>query len=435
MTPIADGLRGQAGPGLTGLQLRIFVVCALLLICDGFDLVAISYAAPHIVREMGPGPAAMARLFATAVIGMAIGGLILGPLGDRFGTRRVLATTTLLAAVGTLLVSFAKDLDMLIAGRLLTGIALGGAMPAAFAIVADFAPHERRRTILSIVGVAYGAGGALAGVFASIYVPSLGWRALFHTGAAATLLSGLAVLVLIPESPGYLLRQGAMERLRSVLARLSNTVVIPAASNGGQMRSPVRLLLSPEWRRLTLTLWLASFLTLMIIYLLVSWLPTIISERSGADGTGALGGLLFQAGAAFGGLLVGWCMDRFGAVRITVAASLLLALATFGAALVSTHAMLLVAACSLIGFCTAAAQGSINMLAVVGYPERARVTGTAFVLSIGRFGAILGPLLGGALVGWRLPMEAFFLVAMLAAAAAAAAMYVALRGDFSAQSV
>src|ERR1700739_4479017 len=113
----------------SGFQWVIFVLCAFIVLADGFDTAAIGFIAPSLIKEWGVAKPQLAPVLSAALVGLAVGALLSGPLADWLGRKRVLVAAVLLMGVACLASSFSASLDQLAWLRLVTGLGLGAAMP------------------------------------------------------------------------------------------------------------------------------------------------------------------------------------------------------------------------------------------------------------------------------------------------------------------
>jgi MFS transporter, AAHS family, 4-hydroxybenzoate transporter len=391
---------------------------------DGLDAQLVAFAAPLLAPEFGIQRAALGPIFSAALVGMAGGAVLFGPLGDRYGRRTVLAACTALFGVGTLVCVGARDPATLIVLRALTGLGLGGALPNAVTLVAETAPRRVRALFVTLMYMGFPAGGLIGGTLAAPLMEQWGWRSLFVLGGIAPLVLVPLLLAWLPESPLYLLRRGQDARLQAGLARFG----VPARSAWTLALEPARegisALFAHGRARNTLLLWCAFFINLFVLFFLMNWLPTLLVD-SGLSLERALRlTVLFNLGGAVGALALAWCSTRFNPPRT-------LALFFAGGA-VSFMAIGLCrdipAGLALSGLATGVLAGGAQVglypVTTQLYPVSARVSGVGFAQAWGRVGSILGPLAGGALVALEPPFATYFLVfgAPLLIAALAVAM-------------
>jgi AAHS family 4-hydroxybenzoate transporter-like MFS transporter len=412
-------------------QLRVVVLCALVMLLDGFDAQAIGYVAPAIVKAWHVNRAALSPVFAAGLIGLMLGALACGPIADRFGRRPVLLTCVLSFGVAALLTTAAGSLRALAALRFVTGLGLGGAMPNAIALTREYGPRRIRATLVMVMFCGFTVGAALGGVAAASVAARLGWKAVFAVGGVAP-LALLAVLVpLLPESIRYLVVRGDRRaEVAAILSRIDGArrVEPSRAFAVGEERArgfAVKELFADRRAAFTLLLWLVFFMSLLDLYLLTSWLPTIVHDAGVPQARAVLLTAAFQVGGTAGTLLLGRLFDRF-APFVVLAATYVGASAfvlLIGAVGVSLRLLFLTIFGA--GFCVVGGQCAANALAAESYPTSIRSTGVGWALGVGRIGSIVGPLVGGVLLSLDWPARSIFLFAaapVLVAALAAFAL-------------
>lgn len=425
-------------------QYLIVSLCGLVMLLDGFDTQAISYMAPLMAKEWNLPREMLGPIFSSALTGLMVGYLILSPLSDRFGHRRMLLVSTVTFALFTLATAFAGSATEVIALRFLTGLGLGAAIPSAVALTSEFSPKRLRASFVLAIYCGFSLGFVAAGVAAASLLPVYGWRSLLWVGALAPLVLAVALFLLLPESLDFLVRNGAdHKRIWTLLRRVDPRLTMatePAAFTTDQeeQRSAVRGIFHSGRAAGTLLLWLVFIINLGEFYALQSWLPTILTSLNYSISTVALATSLTTTGGIVAVFVVGPAMDRLGSYGSlgVVYLGAVVFVALTGAALTRPEWVLLVAA-FFAGFCVSGGQKSVIALAAVFYPAPVRSTGVGWALGIGRIGGIGGPLLFGTLLGWYVtPASAFYTasIPMLLAAAAVVFMGWLYRADTARQS-
>jgi AAHS family 4-hydroxybenzoate transporter-like MFS transporter len=410
-----------------GYQVRLLLMCAAVLFIDGFDTQAIGYVAPALVKDLGITRAALAPVLSAALFGLMIGALFLGPLADRLGRKKIIITSVLVFGLCSLATAFVQDTTSLLFIRFLTGLGLGGAMPNTVALTAEFSPHRRRATMVMTMFCGFSAGAALGGLIAAAVIPAFGWRGVFLIGGLAPLVLVPILVKALPESIRFLALSGRPDavvgaRLKAVFPALPLPLPEDARFTVHEPRLsglPVAHLFRENRAVATLLLWTVFFCSLLVLYFLSSWLPTVMSDLGVSVSLGATISSLLQFGGCAGALVLGRFIDRFSFRALT----LMYLLAAAAVALIgqATHSLPVVAAAIFCaGFCIVGGQSASNALASGLYPTAVRSTGVGWALGIGRLGSILGPLFGVVLL--NLPSQSLFatiagpaLVAALAA--------------------
>jgi AAHS family 4-hydroxybenzoate transporter-like MFS transporter len=409
-------------------HVQLLLMCAAVLFTDGFDTQAIGYVAPDLAREWHLGRGALGPVFSVGLFGLMIGALLLGPIADRIGRKRIIVFSTLAFGLGTLTTVFASDLQWLMVIRFLTGLGLGGAMPNAVAVMAEFSPHRRRATLVMVMFCGFSIGAALGGLLAAALIPVFGWRSVFVVGGTVPLLLAPLLGWALPESTRFLARA---DRDQARLARLLKSIA-PAAQFAANVRfvideprpsrMPVVELFAHGRTLSTLLIWVVFFMSLLDLYLLSNWLPSLLNELGASVSLAAVIGSLFQVGGVIGALTLGSFIDRFSFRALAVT--------YFGAAVAivcigfSSHFIALAAvAIACAGFGIVGGQTGSNALAATFYPTTVRSTGVGWALGIGRIGSIVGPLAGGIMLAQRADVQTLFISAAVPALLGAAAAF------------
>jgi AAHS family 3-hydroxyphenylpropionic acid transporter len=355
-------------------------LCALAALGEGFDIQSMGVAAPHMAPALGLTHAQLGPLFSASVVGLLIGAIVIGRIADTAGRK-----WTLIASLATFGVFSAATVVVgaftpLLIVRLLAGLGLGGAMPNLIALSAEALAAERinvdRRTrIVTMITAGMPFGGALAGLAAI----ALSWRGIFIAGAALPLALAPLMAIALPESRGF------------ALARRTATV--------GQQKTGVWRGLFGEGRlATTLLLWAATFCSLLSLYLLINWLPTLMRAKGVSARDASLASVLYNLGGALSAFLLAALMEqrrrapKLALWYLGMAGSILL-LARAGPELSSAGAAAFVA-----GVFIASAALPFYGLAPAYYEVEVRGAGVGAALGVGRSGAIVGPLMAGALL-------------------------------------
>jgi AAHS family 4-hydroxybenzoate transporter-like MFS transporter len=406
-----------------GFQIRLLLMCAAVLFLDGFDTQAIGYVAPVLAKEWSLSRGALGPVFSAGLFGLMIGALVFGPLADRVGRKKIIILSTAAFGLGALATAFVNDVTTLMVIRFLTGLGLGGAMPNAVAMTSEYNPQRRRSTMVMIMFCGFSIGAALGGFLAADLIPRFGWRSVFLVGGIAPLLIVPVLVWRLPESVRFLATTGrAPERVAELLRDIS-----PAAAFAPDARFvvheahleglPVLHLFREGRTSVTLLLWVVFFMSLLDIYFLANWLPTVLNDLGASVSMAVLIGSMLQVGGVVGTFVLGSVIDRFSFRA--------LALVYFGAVIavgaigqLGHSAVLVTIAIFAAGFCVVGGQIAANALTAGYYPTSVRATGVGWALGIGRVGSIIGPLVGGILLQEKWSTGALFMTAAAAAACA-----------------
>lgn len=383
------------GARFAGLPLLVAILTALAVVFDGFDIQAIAFVAPSLMQEWGMDRAGLAPVLAAGLIGMAVGALLMGNLGDRIGRRRALIGCLMLIALGSWASAQAGDAQELAAWRLLTGLGLGGVLPNATALIVEYAPRRIRNLVVAITIVGVPIGGMLGSAVASAVIPALGWQAVFIIGAALPALLAAAMWVWLPESPRFLAtrpdRQPELQRLIRVLRPGWQGRLPPPAPRAVE-RPGVMALLASGYRRETLLIWTIFATNIFSVYCFFNWTPTVLTGQGLALGSALKGALVFNLGGVAGSIVGAWVMNRLGSRPVLLTIGVVGALATLSIGLVpiqpSGDLTLLFLAIGVAGACISGIQVQMYTVASLAYPTEIRSTGVGWATGLARFGGI-----------------------------------------------
>jgi AAHS family 4-hydroxybenzoate transporter-like MFS transporter len=411
-------------------QIRVMALCAAVVFLDGFDTQVIGNLVPAIIGEWKVSRPAMAPVGVAGLVGLMIGALALGPLADMIGRRVVIIGSTLMFGAMTVLTgALADSLTSLMVLRFLTGLGLGGAMPNSIALTAEYGPKRRQATMVMVMFCGFPLGASFAGFVSAYLIPAFGWRSVLYLGGALPIALVPLLLAQLPESIRHLVLQGNQAgRIAGILSRINSSLAFPDGTRftigeGHGRGVPVGHLLREGRAVPTVLLWIVFFMSLLNIFLINFWLPTLTHDAGIALAIANMATGLFQAGGVVSTLIGGRAVDAYGAYRILTPAYFFagLSIATLG--FVVHSAPLLLIAATVAGFCLIGGQTGVNALASTFYPTFIRSTGVGWALGIGRIGSIAGPAVGGILIALKWPTTAIFIIGGIAALCAAIALF------------
>lgn len=395
---------------------RVMLFCTLVVVLDGFDVQAIAFTAPAIGVDLGIPGHQFGTLFSAGLIGMAVGGLLLGPVGDRWGRKTAIIGSLIAFGCFTLATAWATSYREILVLRLLTGIGLGGALPNATALMSEYSNRAWRNIAISIIFLGIPVGGVVGSLVAGMLMPLWGWQSVYVVGGVLPLLAAVLLGWMMPESIRYLATlSGRNEQIAKTLNRIDPDTTYNAAQvfrveQAPSDSGPVRQLFAPGYGRDTLLLWAAFFTNLIVVYFLIAWTPTLFESLSDEPGQAVKGGLVLNLGGAIGPLFLAGLINRFGSQRMLPIIFLMGMITIVAMGQVTHSANLVTLGIFMAGFFTFGAQIGMNSLAASIYPTASRATGVGWALGIGRWGSILGPVIGGLLMAQELGMPVYFTV-------------------------
>jgi len=390
---------------LGGLQILVIALCAMCMVIDGFDVQAMGYVAPALIKDWHVAKADFGAVFGAGLVGMAIGALALGIVADMVGRRSVLVGASLTLAASMAACSGADSLHDLLVLRFIAGVSMGAIVPNAIALAGEYSPSRIRVSLMMVASSGFILGGVLGGTIATALIPAYGWRSVFIAGAVAPLALALVMLVALPESLQFLtLRGWRPDQVRRRLARID-----PALPLGAETRLivsevpkekgvPFLVLFREPLGLGTALLWIINFMNLLAAYFLANWLPVIMSESGHSTAHAVLAGTVLWGGGLLGNLLLGWLVDRRGFGPVLVGMFLAAAAGIAMTGQMAGSLLPALVAIATAGFCVLGGQSALNTLAAVYYPTPVRSTGMGWALGFGRLGSIFGPVVGGELI-------------------------------------
>ncbi|MFI1338278.1 MFS transporter [Streptomyces sp. NPDC020845] len=428
---------GTADPRQRAGLRWIVVIATATLVFDGYDLVVYGTVVPLLLRDpsqLGPVTAGQAgALSSYALVGVMIGALIAGAIGDHIGRRRVVLVNIAWFSICMGLTSLATDITVFGVLRFLTGIGIGALVATVGALVAEFAPPHRANFYNAIVYSGFPAGGVLAALLALLTSDAVGWRGLFLFGALPLVLLLPAALLRLPESPKWLLARGHTTRALEVSRRtgvpLPDTASRTAshtASDTAREKTKVGFaaLATRRYALATLLLGLMSFSALLLGFGLNTWLPEIMGRNGYGKSFSMVFLLTLNGGAIIGGLIASRKADRLGPGRL-VAITFVLAAASLALLPLRLPLGVLLALVAVAGVGTIGTQVLIYGYVANYYDTMARAAGVAWCAGFGRLGGIGGPVITGAILGAGISTRyAFYVFAAVAVLGAAVTVFV-----------
>lgn len=410
---IGDGALPVSDAHWTARQILVVAICFILNMLDGMDVLILSYIAPALSADWQVSPESLGVVFSAGLAGMAAGGLLIAPLADRFGRRKlILASITMMAAAmfGS---SVAASILELIASRFVVGIGIGTVLASMAALTAEYAPEKHRSFAVGFLQAGYPVGATITGFAVASLLPAYGWQAMLLGAAILCAAAVPLVWLLLPESIAFLLSRqprGALARANRLLASIGQPQLdaLPPQNISETRHAGVRGLLTEGRGPSTLLLWLAIIFGFTTLYFVISWIPKLAVEAGLPARDAIYAGAIYNIGAFFGTSSIGLIAMRFDLRKLILAYMMLAAaaLAVFGSLAMPLAATL--ATAFLIGMFVQGGFNGCYPLAASLYPPEARGTGIGWAMGVGRIGAVIGPMLGGFLLAAKVPLPVIF---------------------------
>lgn len=421
-----------------GFHKLLVFCCFLIIVFDVYDLVVFGVVLPVLMDEWNLTPVEAGILGSYALFGMMFGAIAFGSLSDRIGRRKCIVICMLIFTVFSYLVTLCTGPTSFGIMRFIAGLGIGGLMPNAVALITEYAPQKNRSFLSTLMFSGYGVGGILAALLGIWLLPIYGWKVMFYIGALPILTIPL-IIKLVPESTGFLVAKNKKEELRKVIKQINPEVKIEKNDTffmpGKLENTSIKQLFTNGRLISTLMFWTAFFMCLLMVYGLNSWLPKLMTKAGYPLGSSLMFLLALNFGGMVGAIGGGKLGDKFHLKKVLIVFLSLAAVSLFllGFKGNSFSLYLLVA---IAGATTIGTQILLYTYVAQFYPMDVRSTGIGWASGVGRLGGIVGPLVGGILLGMNLPFEYNFLVfAIPGAIGALAISFVNLKKAFKAKPI
>ncbi len=383
---------------LRPLQILVMVLSFLVVWLDGYHIQSMALVVPTLAAQWSVKTTDFKLVVSSALIGILLGSAFIASMGDRWGRRKVLIISMLIVGFSSIGTGYATGMTHLVIWRFLTGLGLGASIPNATALTSDYVPGKRRAALVTLMFSGVSIGAFTSGYIGAPIIEAYGWRGLFTVGGVVPLVMAVVLVAAMPESLRLLLARVPDDpRIAKILAKLAPDVDAKTvyAKKQEVQRQSVSELLNKAYARGTLLLWFVFFVNMFTLYLLVNWLPTLLSTQGWSTSRAMRGAVIIQLGGVMGGFILSWYVDRGKTVVATISSFALCAMA-FGlftvlpSSGISWWILLIVVGAGISG-----AQFVLNALAAGFYPPIIRSTGVGWAFSIGRIGAVLSGFAGG----------------------------------------
>jgi benzoate transport len=397
----------------TARQILVVATCFILNMLDGMDVLILSYVAPALSADWQVSPESLGVVFSAGLAGMAAGGLLIAPLADRFGRRKLILASLIMMALAMFGSSIATSIFELIASRFVVGIGIGTVLASMAALTAEYAPAKHRTFAVGFLQAGYPVGATITGFVVASQVATHGWQAMLLGAAILCAVAIPLVWLLLPESIAFLLSRqpkGALDKANRLLVSIGQPRLdaLPPQNVSAAHHAGVRGLLSDGRASSTILLWLAIIFSFMTLYFVISWIPKLAVEAGLPAKDAIYAGAIYNIGAFFGTSSIGLVAMRFDLRKLILTYMVLAAaaLVVFGSVAMPLVATL--ATAFLIGVFVQGGFNGCYPLAASLYPPEARGTGIGWAMGVGRIGAVIGPMLGGFLLAAKVSLPVIF---------------------------
>ncbi|MGQ1460508.1 aromatic acid/H+ symport family MFS transporter [Acinetobacter baumannii] len=421
----------------TSFHWKVLIWCLLIIIFDGYDLVIYGVALSLLMQQWSLTAVEAGLLASAALFGMMFGAMIFGTLSDKLGRKKTILICVTLFSGFTFIGAFAKGPTEFAILRFIAGLGIGGVMPNVVALMTEYAPKKIRSTLVAIMFSGYAIGGMTSALLGAWLVKDMGWQIMF-------LIAGIPLLLLpliwkfLPESLAFLVKSNHSEQAKGIVSKIAPETQLNAntqlvLNESTTTDAPVRALFQQGRTFSTFMFWIAFFMCLLMVYALGSWLPKLMLQAGYSLGASMLFLFALNIGGMVGAIGGGALADRFHlkpviTIMFIVGSAALILLG------INSPQFILYSLIVIAGAATIGSQILLYTFVAQFYPTALRSTGMGWASGIGRIGAIIGPVLTGALLSFELPHQMNFLAIAIPGVIAALAIFmVNLKASVAAQ--
>ncbi len=403
------------------MQKLVIFLCLMIVVVDGIDISIMGFVAPVIKQEWGISTTDLAPVMSAALVGLALGAVVSGPLADKFGRKKLLIINLLGFGLFTLLAALSSGVTELMMYRFIAGLFMGGVMPQAVTLVTDYSPMRLNGRMVTIILSGFTIGAAIGGFLAAWIIPHYNWHAMMIIGGVLPIILAVVAIFTLPESIGYkVLKQHPKPEIDAIINKMApdfdtrnKVFVLPKAKTS--TTNPVKTVLSPFYVLGSFLLWWSYASGLFVVYLLGSWLPMMSHEFGFSISEASLITAIYQLGGPIGCIACGYLMDKINphiglVIGYVVAITFMVFVGEVGHNFVMYSVM-----CFFIGMWMNGANAGLNSVSSAFYPVFARATGKSWMHGIGRLGAVGSAFAGAYFLSLGWPASKIFLILCLPA--------------------
>lgn len=391
---------------ISGYQWLIILLCFFIALFDGFDTQAVAFTAPAIIDAFQLEAKALAPVLTAGIIGMTIGAMCLGILGDKLGRRKTLILCIFIFAISTLFTAFVTHLNHIFILRVIAGLGMGGATPVLLALAAEYSPKRYKGLVTTGVLLALPAGAMLGGLLAAKIMPIWGWQSIYIIGGVVPLLFLVILFFVLPESLEYLRQKPTAlnkQTIEKILNKISAEKIhldennFHSTTESKEKTAKLSILFQQGLDKTTIGVWGTYFFNWVAWFMLLSWLPTIL-KQAGLDPSNApYASVTVNAAFIVFAIPLAYFLPKLNTVKILsfmFICGIAIAIA-LGLTIQSQQWGLIFVLIACAGFGIGGQQLALNYLVVASYPTEVRATAIGWAIGMGRFGAIIGSAIGG----------------------------------------
>jgi MFS transporter, AAHS family, 4-hydroxybenzoate transporter len=399
---------------MSRFQITMVALCFLLNFSDGIDVLIVSFSSTDIIKEFALTKTQMGYIFSAGLAGMTLGCLQLAPMADNMGRRKVFIISTALITLGMYGVWLSPVYTLILLSRFITGLGIGGILPTMTATAAEFSNQKYRDFNIGLVQAGWPIGAILTGLFCTQFIPAFGWQKAFFVAGSFSLAMFIIVCFFMSDSLEFLINnplKGSLDKVNRLLTKLKlRTLMELPPANKTQEHAGFGSLLGPSYFSNSIKIWVAAFFGFLTLYTLMSWVPTIAKGAGISFKQATWVGIALNIGAALGSASIGFLGNKFGLKPVQLIYMIVAFFTMIFYAFTTLAIKPIFALVLCIGFFVQGGFNGIWPILSRIYPAKIRTTGVGYTVGIGRFGAILGPLIFGFLLDGGLSIKSLFIL-------------------------
>ncbi|CAB3722769.1 MFS transporter [Achromobacter piechaudii] len=416
---------------MSAFQWRVLILCFLIALFDGFDTQAMAFTGPAILVAFKLQSGELAPILTAGIVGMTVGAMLLGLVGDRIGRRPAALMGVAVFGLATLMTAGATETWQILALRFIAGLGMGGCTPIVLALASEYAPARLRGMVITGVLLGLPAGAMLGGLLAARMLPVIGWEGIFIVGGVAPLLLLVALFALLPESLQFKAMRGdaaGQGYVARILGKISGQPLMAGTRftvpEDATIRASVKALFAKGYARKTIAIWSIYLLNWVAWFMLLSWLPTVLKAAGLPADQAPMGTFTVNLVFIVCAIPLSYLMPRVPTRSLLMAMFALGIAVSLGLGYAGTDWTLVFILIGAAGLGIGGQQLALNYLVVGAYPTALRATATGWSIGVGRAGAIIGSAIGGSFLGWFGPSGFFMALAVPLAGALLAVLVV-----------
>lgn len=386
-------------------QVWVCLICFSVVFFDGFDLTVIGVTIPKIAAHLNASPSEMGLAVSAGQFGPMIGAVIIGMLADRVGRKKTMFFCALVFGFFTFMIAHISSIEELALYRFLAGLGMGGAIPNALAFGSEYAPSRSRASLSLYMWAGMPTGAMIAAFSASYLLPHYGWQSVYYIGGIAPVVIGFMILLFLPESLHHLVRNGssqALSQARRILGKIDKnstidsdvTFTVPDQSK--EKGGSIKALFVGDRMLTTLLIWLLFYLSFYLLWILFSWVPSLLKESGATVQQYSMGFAFIHMGSVIACFCIGRCMSKFNKLNVVkvLFVGAFIAMLAFGHFSSSSFYIVIIVSI-FTGMLVNGGNSSLMGLASAVYPSEVRATGIGWAYGIGKIGSLIAPVIGG----------------------------------------